>query len=131
MGTLALLVAVLLACDSNDSALAYARLGIATSDAAGTPVSSSAGAACVILPVLRGSMVDQSFEVSGSLSVEVSADRNGVTVRFDHASPAVGAKSISRAELEAKYFQEVQVSDQTGKSYLVQLSSECNLSAPN
>ncbi|MFO0572308.1 MAG: hypothetical protein U0263_42200, partial [Polyangiaceae bacterium] len=122
---LAVLLAALLACDESYDSLDYARLGIAASDAAGTPVPTSAGAACVTLPVLRGSEVERSFDVSGSLAVEVTADRNGVVVHFAHASPAVDDRTISKDQLEATYFQEIQVWDQTGKSYLVQLSSEC------
>ena len=129
LGSLGLLVAALLACHENDSSLPYARLGIVAADSTGKPVSSSAGAACVILPVLRGSQVDESFTVSGTLAVEVSADRSGVVVRFAHASPSVSAKSVSKEQLEGTYFQEVQVSDQTGQSFLVQLSSECEPAA--
>jgi hypothetical protein len=129
LGSLAVLVAALLACDPDNSALDYARLGIVASDASGSPVSASAGSACVTLPVLRGSQVDKSFDVSDTLSVEVSADRSGLVVHFAHATPPVSDKHLSREQLEGTYFQEVQVSDQAGQAYLVQLSSECDPSA--
>ncbi|MFO0571685.1 MAG: hypothetical protein U0263_39025 [Polyangiaceae bacterium] len=61
--------------------------------------------------------------MSGSLAVEVTAD-NGVVVHFAHASPAVDDRTISKDQLEATYFQEIQVWDQTDRN-LVQLSSEC------
>ena len=129
VGTLVLLVAALLACGSEPTELPYARMGIVIADSNGAPVPNAAGASCVLLPVLRGSRLDETFPVAGSLSVAIAADREGVVVSFEHASPSVSDKSVSRKQLESGFFEEVEVWEQAGARYLVQLSSECEADA--
>lgn len=124
LGALALLVTALLACHIEDSELPYARVGIVTADSSGTPVPTAS--ACVLLPVLRGSRLEKSFPVASSLSVVVSADREGALVSFENESPSVSDKSISRKQLEDGFFEEVEVFGPGGARFVVQVSSECD-----
>lgn len=125
LSALAVLLAALLACDVEPSALPYPRLGIVTSDSSGAPVSTDAANVCMLLPVLRGSRIAKSFQIAGSLAVEVTADREKVLVRFENAAFAVSDKKISRDQLEHGYSEQVDVADSSGAGYTVLLSSEC------
>lgn len=125
IGSLVLLVAALLACDTTPSALPYARLGIQASDSNGTAVSTVAGNACVLLPVLRGSRIDHTFTVAGTLALAVAANRDGVVVDFQNANPSVAKLQLSRDRLEHGYSQQFDVVDDTGARYVVLLSSDC------
>jgi hypothetical protein len=123
--TLALLVAALLACDTTPSALPYPRLGIQASDSTGRPVTTIAGSACVLLPVLRGSRIVKTFPIAGSLALDVSADRDGALVGFENEKPQLGSLELSRSQLESGVSQEIHVADESGADYVVLLSSEC------
>jgi hypothetical protein len=125
LSALAVLLAALLACDVEPSALPYPRLGIVTSDSSGAPVSSDAANVCMLLPVLRGSRIAKSFPIAGSLAVDVTADREGVSVHFKNAAFAVSDKKISRDQLEHGYSEQVSLTDASGASFTLLLSSEC------
>jgi hypothetical protein len=129
VGALVALLLALLACNE-DSALDYAQLSIHATDLIGTPAPGDAASACVVLPVLRGSRVDERFRVAAQLEVTVTADRNEAVVSFPHASPEVETLHVSKDDLEQPDFlQNVQVFDETGQEWLVQLGNDCDSDA--
>lgn len=125
LGALIVLFAALLACDTTPSALPYPRLGIQASDSYGTPVSTVAANACVLLPVLRGSRIDHTFTVATTLALAVSANRDGVVVDFQNANPPVAKLHLSRDQLKSGYSEQFDLKDESGTSYVVLLSSDC------
>jgi hypothetical protein len=124
---LLVLLAALLAC-SGSSSLSYARIGVDVFDSSGNAVSTGATSACLLLPVLRGSRVDEKYQVSSSLVIRVSANRDGALVSFDNAFPAESPRSVTRTQLVNGYFEEIKTADASGTQFDVQLTSDCTTS---
>lgn len=122
---LIVLLAALLACHEERAELPYARLGVVASELALASAPSESRSVCVLFPVLRGSRVETSIDLDGTLSVDVATTREGATVTFANASPAVPSKELSRDEIQQEFSEQLEVKSATGARYVVVLSSEC------
>jgi hypothetical protein len=127
--TLAGLVLVSLAapfaCTTSPGGPELHELGIFVANPGGTPRS----VACVQLPVLEGSQVDDTTSVDGEFDVRVAATRAGADVRFVAGTTELDTLFVSVDDLSTTYAHELTLSPPGTDEYTMRLTSDCGSSA--
>ncbi len=118
-------VAVFVAgCSSGNAGLSYDQLGIEATHQDGSAIAGF-NAACVTLPLLDGSIVEETHTIEGPLKVKTRATPDAVEVEFIGAASAAGDQRVTLDQLRAGFSDDVQV-DADGASYAVTLMSGCS-----
>lgn len=115
-------------CLTRPQGLAYRRLGVvAASDASGSPAPGFEPS-CTTLPVLLGSVVDETHAVAPPLALEIFATWDGAELVFHGAAADAGAdQRIDAATLsDPTWTGSVSVPRTDGTSFTVQLAATCS-----
>jgi|SoiMethySBSTD1v2_1073268.scaffolds.fasta_scaffold101877_2 hypothetical protein len=119
------LLASVSGCLAEENGLPYDRLRIAVARPGSTSVAGFPR--CVTLPVLNGSVVEETHPIEGGLSIEVFATNSAVDLAFSGASqgPALD-RTISVERLRAGYAESFELSSVSGTPLAVSLGSGCS-----
>jgi hypothetical protein len=109
-------------CLAEDSGLPYTRLSISVAEQSGVGVSGFP--ACVTLPILNGSVVEERHNIDGDLAVEVFATSSAVELSFSGANPDAN-RAITAEQLRRGHAETMEIVNQGGSVFTVELSSTC------
>ncbi len=119
------LIASVSGCLAEENGLPYDRLRIAVARPGGAGITGFPR--CLTLPVLNGSVVEETHPIEGGLSVEVFATNSAVDLSFPGASqgPALD-RTISVERLRAGYAESFELSSVSGTPLTISLGSGCS-----
>lgn len=107
-----------------DYGLGYDELHVSATLESGTPVSTTPANGCTTLPLLLGSIVENTIDIDNAIDVEVSATRERARVEFRGVVFAEG-RTLLAEDLENGHSETLTLESTNGQRYLVRLGSDC------